>query len=154
MFRHLQQEWFRFWQTGNENRLLYSLIINEQNLIQEPIISKLFYQKKVFQTVPFYLQELFSFQCSYFSNLLRWNFRGNCKKISQIGSTNRTREKISVDFIWNGEASNIYWFYHSYTGYRFTVWLRKILVKKTEHAYVKTNVSDCKAGTINRDILG
>lgn len=38
------------------------------------------------------------------------------------------------------------------TGSRYDY--EKFWLKKTEHAYVKTNVSDCKAGTINRDILG
>ncbi len=59
--RFMMKEWQHFWKTKDEKRLLYSLIINEQNLIQSPVISNPFYQKKVFHTLFFRLQEFFHF---------------------------------------------------------------------------------------------
>lgn len=91
----MQQEWFRFWQTGNENRLLYSLIINEQNLIQEPIISKLFYQKKVFQTVPFYLQELFHFNAVIFPTCYGEIFGATVKKFVKLDQRIELGKKLA-----------------------------------------------------------
>ena len=43
------------------NRLLYALIINEQNLIQLPIIINPFYQKYIIDSFPFKLQDICNF---------------------------------------------------------------------------------------------
>ncbi len=62
LFRHLphfrvsafmQEEWFRFWRDGDTERLMYALIINEQNTIQAPIIQNPSFKKNVFGTIPF-----------------------------------------------------------------------------------------------------
>ncbi|HAM81152.1 DUF2515 family protein [Ornithinibacillus bavariensis] len=50
------QEWNYFWKNKDRNRLMTSLIINEQNVIQKPVIAQPFFKKKVFLSVPYQLQ--------------------------------------------------------------------------------------------------
>ncbi|OEH93880.1 DUF2515 domain-containing protein [Bacillus solimangrovi] len=59
-------EWKHFWRTGDRNRLMTSLIINEQNLIQKPIIEHPFYKKKVFHSFCFHFQDWLHFSSVIF----------------------------------------------------------------------------------------
>ncbi len=49
----MTEEWARFWHERNTERLMYALIINEQNTIQTPIIQNPSFKKNVFDTIPF-----------------------------------------------------------------------------------------------------
>lgn len=57
----MQEEWQRFWNERDEERLLYALIINEQNVIQKPIIEDPINQEIVLQSLPYRFQERFSY---------------------------------------------------------------------------------------------
>jgi hypothetical protein len=63
------EEWNRFWLEGNLNRLMYSLIINEQNLIQRPIIEHPIYKRRVFHSWLFLLQDRLHFSTVLFPTL-------------------------------------------------------------------------------------
>lgn len=52
-------EWIYFWQTNDQNRLMISLIINEQNVIQQPIINNDYYKYHIFFRLPYLLQDFF-----------------------------------------------------------------------------------------------
>lgn len=65
----MEDEWTRFWSTQNQNRIDTALIINEQNLIQHPVIEHPDYQSKVFSTLPFWLQERFHFSTVLFPTM-------------------------------------------------------------------------------------
>nr|WP_268876177.1 DUF2515 family protein [Litchfieldia alkalitelluris] len=54
-------EWSIFWETGDLTRLLHALIVNEQHLIQEPVIESPFFYKKVFHELDYVLQEKMHF---------------------------------------------------------------------------------------------
>ncbi|WP_138090427.1 DUF2515 domain-containing protein [Halalkalibacterium halodurans] len=54
----MMKEWRHFWRQGNMDRLCAALIINEQNVIQKPVIEEPSLKKAVFRRLPFYLQEL------------------------------------------------------------------------------------------------
>ncbi|MET3682304.1 hypothetical protein ABID56_000383 [Alkalibacillus flavidus] len=54
----MEREWYRFYQTGDQDRLMIAQIINEQQLIQKPIVKHNPYQRKVFQRMPYYLQSI------------------------------------------------------------------------------------------------
>lgn len=82
--KFMMKEWMRFWKTGDERRLLYSLIINEQNLIQAPIILKPFYQKKVFRTLPFYFQELLHYSIVIFPTSKGELYGASVKKFKKV----------------------------------------------------------------------
>lgn len=59
----MEKEWEYFWKTNDVKRLMHSLIINEQNVIQKPVIEHPLYKKKVFKSFAFKLEETFHF-CS------------------------------------------------------------------------------------------
>ncbi len=65
----VQKEWFLFWHERNEQRLITSLIINEQNVIQKPVMNHPFYKKKVFHSFTFKLQDWLHFSSVIFPTL-------------------------------------------------------------------------------------
>lgn len=62
----MKNEWEYFWHYKDRNRLMTALIINEQNLIQESVVTHPFYQKKIFRSFIFRLQEWFHFRVVLF----------------------------------------------------------------------------------------
>ncbi|SEP66439.1 DUF2515 family protein [Piscibacillus halophilus] len=57
----VEEEWYRYFREHDEERLLYAQIINEQNLIEQPIMEKQPYKRKVFRTIPFQGQNMVHF---------------------------------------------------------------------------------------------
>ncbi|WP_087971500.1 DUF2515 family protein [Oceanobacillus rekensis] len=49
-------EWNYFWKSNDKERLLNALIINEQNLIQSPVIEQPFFKAQVFRSFPYLMQ--------------------------------------------------------------------------------------------------
>jgi hypothetical protein len=66
------EEWERFWVEKDEDRLLKALIINEQNVIQKPVLKHPLYKKKVFHSWLFWMEE-----CLHFSTVLFPTMNGN-----------------------------------------------------------------------------
>ncbi|WP_409288900.1 DUF2515 family protein [Peribacillus sp. SCS-37] len=62
----MKNEWECFWEKGDEQRLLYSLIINEQNLIHTPVMKQKFYRNWVFSSGGFLLQDRMHFSTVLF----------------------------------------------------------------------------------------
>lgn len=62
----MQEEWGRYWQENNQTRLMTALIINEQNVIQTPVIEHPVYRSKVFHTLLFSLQDWLHFSSVLF----------------------------------------------------------------------------------------
>lgn len=65
----MQKEWLHFWTTHDEERLWTSLIINEQHLIQKPVIEHPVYKRRVFLSMPYRLQNLLHFSTVLFPTL-------------------------------------------------------------------------------------
>jgi hypothetical protein len=65
----MEGEWERFWKERNEKRLMTALIINEQNMIQKPVIEHPYFQKYVFGSLLFKLQEIFHFSAVLFPTI-------------------------------------------------------------------------------------
>jgi len=55
--RFMENEWYQYYLNGNQKRLLYAQIINEQNVIEQPIIHHSPYRTKVFHSFPFLIQD-------------------------------------------------------------------------------------------------
>ncbi|WP_188453895.1 DUF2515 family protein [Virgibacillus oceani] len=51
-------EWYKFWHNHDKQRLLVALIINEQNVIQSPVIKQPYFKYQVFFKLPYLLQDL------------------------------------------------------------------------------------------------
>ncbi|TLS35874.1 DUF2515 domain-containing protein [Pseudalkalibacillus caeni] len=62
----MHREWELFWNEGNRERLCTSLIINEQNIIQKPVLEHAIYEGQVFRSIPFRLQDIFHFSTVIF----------------------------------------------------------------------------------------
>jgi hypothetical protein len=62
----MEREWELFWNEGNENRMMTALIINEQHMIQKPVIEHPYFKKHVFDSVLFKFQELLHFSAVLF----------------------------------------------------------------------------------------
>ncbi|MFP3359920.1 DUF2515 family protein, partial [Planococcus sp. SIMBA_143] len=55
------REWEKFFQTGDEERLMTALIINEQHVIEAPVMEHHTYAKEVFHSFFFTIQDWFHF---------------------------------------------------------------------------------------------
>ncbi|MFD1849502.1 DUF2515 family protein [Oceanobacillus bengalensis] len=55
----MMQEWYQFWKTQDKNRLMNALIINEQNVIEKPVIQQPFFKREVFHHAPYLMQNIF-----------------------------------------------------------------------------------------------
>ncbi|MCP3738771.1 DUF2515 family protein [Rossellomorea sp. BNER] len=64
--KFMRIEWENFWRDRNEKRLVHSLIINEQNVIQRPVIEHPIYKKRVFSSKFFIFQDLLHFSSCIF----------------------------------------------------------------------------------------
>ncbi|MGG4491919.1 DUF2515 domain-containing protein [Metabacillus idriensis] len=65
----MKKVWHDFWEEKNIEHLMTSLIINEQHLIQKPIIEKAVFKRKVFHTPMFFFQDLFHFSTVVFPTI-------------------------------------------------------------------------------------
>ncbi|WP_270179014.1 DUF2515 family protein [Alkalihalobacillus sp. CinArs1] len=64
--RFMQQEWETFFTTRDEERLMRALIINEQHVIEKPVLLHHSLQKKVFHSFLFNVQEWFHYSTVLF----------------------------------------------------------------------------------------
>ena len=63
---YMEVEWELYWKSRNKERLMTSQIINEQNVIQKPIIEHPFFHEKVFSSLLYKLQDWFHFNSVFF----------------------------------------------------------------------------------------
>lgn len=62
----IEREWNRYWKDKNKKRLTTALIINEQNVIQTPVIDHQVYKAKIFRSLIFSFQDWLHFSCVLF----------------------------------------------------------------------------------------
>ena len=62
----MEKEWQVFWECGDKKRLLTALIINEQNVIHNPVIKHPVYKKRVFNTLMFSFEDHLHFSTVLF----------------------------------------------------------------------------------------
>lgn len=65
----MMDEWERYFVEQDGNRLLIALIMNEQNLIQDPVINEKQYKLHVFKSFPYRFQDFFHFSTVLFPTL-------------------------------------------------------------------------------------
>lgn len=80
------REWRDFYRKGEKERLTTALIINEQHVIQKPVIEHPFFSANVFQTKLYRFQELL-----HFSYVLMPTFAGNLYGLSVTDFTDVKR---------------------------------------------------------------
>ncbi|WNF21478.1 DUF2515 domain-containing protein [Mesobacillus jeotgali] len=62
----MEKEWKVFWEHGDKKRLMTALIINEQNVIHNPVIQHPIYKKRVFNTMMFSFEDHLHFSTVLF----------------------------------------------------------------------------------------
>lgn len=67
--KFMEKEWEVFWETRDSKRLCTALIINEQHVIQKPVIDDPYYHKHVFTSMPFVLEDRMHFSSVLFPTL-------------------------------------------------------------------------------------
>lgn len=67
--RFMEEEWNTFWLKKDVMRLCTALIINEQHVIQKPVIEDPFYSNKVFKNIPFVIEDRLHFSTVLFPTL-------------------------------------------------------------------------------------
>lgn len=67
--KFMEDEWLQFWHYKNLKRLCKALIINEQYVIQTPVIEDPFYNDKVFGSLPFVIEDKMHFSTVFFPTL-------------------------------------------------------------------------------------
>ncbi len=67
--KFMEKEWIKFWNEKDVERLCTALIINEQNVIQKPVIQDPYYHDKVFGSLPFVIEDLLHFSTVIFPTL-------------------------------------------------------------------------------------
>lgn len=65
----MEREWHHFWNKKDIERLMIALIINEQNLIQKPVIEHPILKERVFKSPFFQLQDWFHFTSVLFPTM-------------------------------------------------------------------------------------
>ncbi|ASN05539.1 DUF2515 family protein [Virgibacillus necropolis] len=55
---YMQKEWSYFWEFRDLERLMTALIINEQNVIHEPVLKQSFFSVHIFKDLPYRLQNM------------------------------------------------------------------------------------------------
>jgi Protein of unknown function (DUF2515) len=65
----MEEEWNFYWENKNKKRLMNSLIINEQNVIQQPVIENTTIKHHVFHYLPYLFQDFFHFNAVLFPTL-------------------------------------------------------------------------------------
>ncbi|TMN23711.1 DUF2515 family protein [Lentibacillus cibarius] len=56
--RFMEKEWEYFWKHHDQDRLMTSMIINEQNVIHSPVIKQEYFKYRVFLRPPYLLQDI------------------------------------------------------------------------------------------------
>ncbi|WP_233143959.1 DUF2515 family protein [Lottiidibacillus patelloidae] len=67
--KFMVKEWKRFWTKHHSDRLVISQIINEQHVIEGPVLNDPFYKKNVFQSLPYKLQDILHFSSVIFPTM-------------------------------------------------------------------------------------
>lgn len=65
----MEEEWLAFWKYKDKQRLMNSLIINEQNVIQKPVIKNGRIKHSVFHYLPYLFQDILHFNAVLFPTL-------------------------------------------------------------------------------------
>ncbi|TMW73553.1 DUF2515 family protein [Alteribacter natronophilus] len=111
----IKEKWEYFWQRRDEEEILTALIVNEQNLIQEPVILERFEGKNVFRTSAFKWQDRLHFSTVLFPDL-RGNLYGcSVHDFTKAGSRIELGRKLAWILTESPEKDEILRFHESVT---------------------------------------
>ncbi|MDG5787550.1 DUF2515 family protein [Evansella sp. AB-P1] len=114
------EQWEKFWSKGNCTELLHSLIVNEQHLIQTPVIESPFFKKKVFHRFNYVLQERLHFSVVLFPTMSGELYGRSIKHFSKVSHRIDLGKKLAWILLESPVKNKIKEFYskEEYTGSR------------------------------------
>ncbi|WP_051314695.1 DUF2515 family protein [Alteribacter aurantiacus] len=80
----ISEKWHEFWQKKDEEKLLIALIVNEQHLIQEPVLNQTYYWKNVFRSSTFKWQDRLHFSTVLFPTKEGHLFGSSVSKFTKV----------------------------------------------------------------------
>ncbi|MRG88284.1 DUF2515 family protein [Salinibacillus xinjiangensis] len=89
-------EWMHFWFHQNQKRLRTALIINEQNLIQKPVIEEPFFKWRVFRNIPYVLQEKIHLNAVLFPTITGKLYGLSIKKFTKLTKRIETGKMLAA----------------------------------------------------------
>ncbi|PLT28370.1 DUF2515 family protein [Peribacillus deserti] len=66
---YIEREWLFFWEHRDQERLMTALIVNEQNLIEQPVLQHPYYNNWVFKSFSFLFQDWLHFSTVLFPTM-------------------------------------------------------------------------------------
>ncbi|SNZ10309.1 Protein of unknown function [Terribacillus aidingensis] len=92
----MEQVWRHFIKEGDGQKLLYSLIINEQHVIGSPVIVQSFYKEHVFSRWPYRLQDLLRLNAVFFPTLKGELYGLNAHHFTSVDKRIQLGKKLSA----------------------------------------------------------
>ncbi|RBW69434.1 DUF2515 family protein [Bacillus taeanensis] len=106
----MKNEWLHFWNNHNKERLCTALIINEQHVIQQPVIEHPILKKRVFHSFSFFFEELFHFSTVLFPTL-KGELYGFCvKNFQEVSERIELGKKLKWLLIDSGHKQSFFQF--------------------------------------------
>jgi Protein of unknown function (DUF2515) len=117
----MKKEWEYFWYNKDENRLLTALIINEQNVIQKPVIEHPFFKEKVFHSFVFRIQDWFHFSTVLFPTVRGQLFGFSVHDFQSLSARIELGKRLGWLLFHPEYFKEFYWFSRKteHTGSRF-----------------------------------
>ncbi|MEH7236544.1 DUF2515 domain-containing protein [Bacillus sp. JJ1562] len=100
--RFIEIEWEYYWRHREGNRLVTTQIINEQNIIQKPVIEHPFYRKRVFQRFFYNLQDFLHFSSVIFPTLEGRLFGFSVQHFTKLDERIELGKKLAFLLFQNG----------------------------------------------------
>lgn len=119
--RWMIKEWFRFWYEKNPIRLIQAQIINEQYVIQKPVIESPFFQKGVFYSFPYILQEKLHYGAVLLPTITGRLYGRTVKKFTNVKERIKLGKELAKILLSSPERHLLKQFYNRipHTGSRF-----------------------------------
>ncbi|ADU30180.1 DUF2515 domain-containing protein [Evansella cellulosilytica] len=105
-------EWEAFWETGNKERLLQALIINEQNLIQRPVIEAPFFKREIFNSFSYVLQERLHFSSVLFPTKKGQIYGRTVKQFNKVEKRIQLGKELAWILFHSREKNDIHSFFN------------------------------------------
>ncbi|QPC46663.1 DUF2515 family protein [Mangrovibacillus cuniculi] len=105
------RQWELYINNSNSDLLTYSLITNEQNVIEDTVVQHPFYKKKVFGTVMYTLQEWNHFTFVLFPTLTGQLYGANVKGFRSISNRIMFGKQL-YSILFHRDLYNYFWEFH------------------------------------------
>jgi len=94
--KFMEKEWNYYWENRDKQRLLYALIINEQNVIQKPVIEKDIFKRRIFHSLPYKMNDLMHYSIVLFPTLSGELYGASVEKFQKLDERIELGKKLAA----------------------------------------------------------